>query len=312
MEDVKIIFMSTPEFAVPIFKGLVEHYHVVAVVTQPDKCVGRKQIMMSSPIKEASALYNIPVLQPKNIKEEYQMVLDFHPDLIITCAYGQILPAAILEYPKYGCINVHASLLPKLRGGAPIHHAIIDGYQKTGVTIMYMSLKMDAGDILTQAETAISDQDTLESLSKRLSEMGKMLLLKTLPDLLAGKLEAKAQDESEVTYGYNITREEEKIDFNWSKEKIDCLVRGLYPHPGAYTTLDGKIMKVYNVRLGHREYFSMPNGTIADFEKDGFCVVAGGEEIIITDIAIEGKKRCLVKDYLNGVDKEKLRGKILK
>ena len=312
MEDVKIIFMGTPKFAVPIFKGLVEHYHVVAVVTQPDKCVGRKQIMMPSPIKEASALYNIPVLQPKNIKEEYQMVLDFHPDLIITCAYGQILPAAILEYPKYGCINVHASLLPKLRGGAPIHHAIIDGYQKTGVTIMYMSLKMDAGDILTQAETAISDQDTLESLSKRLSEMGKMLLLKTLPDLLAGKLEAKAQDESEVTYGYNITREEEKIDFNWSKEKIDCLVRGLYPHPGAYTTLDGKIMKVYNVRLGHREYFSTPNGTIADFEKDGFCVVAGGEEIIITDIAIEGKKRCLVKDYLNGVDKEKLRGKILK
>ena len=312
MEDVKIIFMGTPEFAVPIFKGLVEHYHVVAVVTQPDKCVGRKQIMMPSPIKEASALYNIPVLQPENIKEEYQMVLDFHPDLIITCAYGQILPAAILEYPKYGCINVHASLLPKLRGGAPIHHAIIDGYQKTGVTIMYMSLKMDAGDILTQAETAISDQDTLESLSKRLSEMGKMLLLKTLPDLLAGKLEAKAQDESEVTYGYNITREEEKIDFNWSKEKIDCLVRGLYPHPGAYTTLDGKIMKVYNVRLGHREYFSTPNGTIADFEKDGFCVVAGGEEIIITDIAIEGKKRCLVKDYLNGVDKEKLRGKILK
>lgn len=312
MEDVKIIFMGTPEFAVPIFKGLVEHYHVVAVVTQPDKCVGRKQIMMPSPIKEASALYNIPVLQPKNIKEEYQMVLDFHPDLIITCAYGQILPAAILEYPKYGCINVHASLLPKLRGGAPIHHAIIDGYQKTGVTIMYMSLKMDAGDILTQAETAISDQDTLESLSKRLSEMGKMLLLKTLPDLLAGKLEAKAQDESEVTYGYNITREEEKIDFNWSKEKIDCLVRGLYPHPGAYTTLDGKIMKVYNVRFGHREYFSTPNGTIADFEKDGFCVVAGGEEIIITDIAIEGKKRCLVKDYLNGVDKEKLRGKILK
>ena len=312
MEDVKIIFMGTPEFAVPIVKGLVDHYHVVAVVTQPDKCVGRKQIMMPSPIKEASALYNIPVLQPKNIKEEYQMVLDFHPDLIITCAYGQILPAAILEYPKYGCINVHASLLPKLRGGAPIHHAIIDGYQKTGVTIMYMSLKMDAGDILTQVETAISDQDTLESLSKRLSEMGKMLLLKTLPDLLAGKLEAKAQDESEVTYGYNITREEEKIDFNWSKEKIDCLVRGLYPHPGAYTTLDGKIMKVYNVRLGHREYFSTPNGTIADFEKDGFCVVAGGEEIIITDIAIEGKKRCLVKDYLNGVDKEKLRGKILK
>ena len=126
MEDVKIIFMGTPEFAVPIFKGLVEHYHVVAVVTQPDKCVGRKQIMMPSPIKEASALYNIPVLQPKNIKEEYQMVLDFHPDLIITCAYGQILPAAILEYPKYGCINVHASLLPKLRGGAPIHHAIIE------------------------------------------------------------------------------------------------------------------------------------------------------------------------------------------
>ena len=243
MNELKIVFMGTPDFAVPILKALAENYQVVGVVSQPDKPIGRKQILTPTPVKVASALYNIPVFQPIKIKEDYQSILDLQPDLIVTCAYGQILPEEILTYPKYGCINVHASLLPKLRGGAPIHHAIIDGYDKTGITIMYMSKQIDAGDILTQAETKISKQDTLETLHDRLSEMGKELLLATIPDLIHGQLEPIKQNESEVTYGYNITREEEKIDFNHSKEQIDCLVRGLYPKPAAYTTLDGKIMK---------------------------------------------------------------------
>lgn len=312
MNKLRIVFMATPEFAVPILQKLAQNYEVVAVVSQPDKKVGRKQLLSPTPIKEASALYNIKVLQPINIREDYKDILALAPDLIITCAYGQILPKEILEFPTYGCINVHASLLPKLRGGAPIHHAIIDGYNKTGITIMYMSKKMDAGDIIAQKETVISKKDTLESLENRLSQMGAELLLETLPDLISNKITRITQNEEEVTYGYNITREEEKIDFNKTVEEIDCLIRGLYPRPAAYTTLDGKIIKVYSATIGHRYYPATENGTIVDCYPDGISVVAGHNEIILTEIAIEGKKRCLVKDYLNGIDFEKLRNKILK
>ena len=169
MKDIKIVFMGTPDFAVPIFKALADNYNVVAVVTQPDKRIGRKQILTPTPVKKVSALYNIPVLQPIKIKEAYQEVLKYKPDIIITCAYGQIIPKELLDYPKYKCINVHASLLPKLRGGAPIHHAIMDGYDKTGITIMYMDIKMDAGDIISQSETTITKDDTLASLHDRLT-----------------------------------------------------------------------------------------------------------------------------------------------
>ena len=160
----KVVFMGTPEFAVPILKLLIDEYDVVGVVTQPDRMVGRKRIITPPPVKELALTHNLKVFQPLKIKEDYQEILALAPDLIVTCAYGQILPEEILQFPKYGCINVHASLLPKLRGGAPIHHAIIDGYKETGITIMYMSKKMDQGDILTQVKTPILDDDTLGSL----------------------------------------------------------------------------------------------------------------------------------------------------
>ena len=311
MESIKIVFMGTPDFAVPIFKALADNYNVVAVVTQPDKLVGRKQILTPSPIKKASALYNIPVLQPVKIRNEYDSILKYEPDMIVTCAYGQILPKELLDYPKYKSINVHASLLPKLRGGAPIHHAIMDGYNKTGITIMYMSVLMDRGDIISQSETTITKDDTLESLHDRLSEMGKDLLLKTLPNIISGNINPIKQDESKVTYGYNITKEDEKIDFTKTSTEVDNKVRALNPTPGAYTTLNGKRLKVYDVRLSDRYYANTKPGTIVGFEKDGIRVVAGNKEVILTDIAIEGKKRCLVKDYLNGIDKEKLLGVVL-
>ena len=311
MKDVRIVFMGTPDFAVPVFKALAENYNVVAVVTQPDKKVGRKQVLTPSPIKKASAEFNIPVLQPVRIKEEYEEVLKYKPDMIITCAYGQIIPKVLLDYPKYKCINVHASLLPKLRGGAPIHHAIMDGYDKTGITIMYMDTKMDTGDIISKSETDITKEDTLGSLHDRLSEMGKDLLLETLPNIINGNIKRVKQDESEATYGYNITKEDEKIDFNKSNIEVDNKVRALNPTPGAYTTLNGKRLKVYDVRLSDRYYANTKPGTIIGFEKDGIRVVAGNKEVILTDIAIEGKKRCLVKDYLNGIDKEKLLGVVL-
>ena len=311
MKDVRIVFMGTPDFAVPVFKALAENYNVVAVVTQPDKKVGRKQVLTPSPIKKASAEFNIPVLQPVRIKDEYEEVLKYKPDMIITCAYGQIIPKLLLDYPKYKCINVHASLLPKLRGGAPIHHAIMDGYDKTGITIMYMDTKMDTGDIISKSETDITKDDTLGSLHDRLSEMGKDLLLETLPNIIKGNIKRVKQDESEATYGYNITKEDEKIDFNKSNVEVDNKVRALNPTPGAYTTLNGKRLKVYDVRLSDRYYANTKPGTIVGFEKDGIRVVAGNKEVILTDIAIEGKKRCLVKDYLNGIDKEKLLGVVL-
>ena len=312
MESIKIVFMGTPDFAVPIFKALADNYNVVAVVTQPDKLVGRKQILTPSPIKKASALYNIPVLQPVKIRNEYDSILKYEPDMIVTCAYGQILPKELLDYPKYKCINVHASLLPKLRGGAPIHHAIMDGYNKTGITIMYMSVLMDRGDIISQSETTITKDDTLASLHDRLSEMGKDLLLKTLPNIISGNINPIKQDESKVTYGYNITKEDEKIDFTKTSREVDNKVRALNPTPGAYTTINSKRMKVYDVRISDRYYANTKPGTIVGFEKDGIRVVTKDKEVILTDIAIEGKKRCLVKDYLNGIDKKELLGVVLK
>ena len=308
----KVVFMGTPEFAVPILKLLIDEYDVVGVVTQPDRMVGRKRIITPPPVKELALAHNIKVFQPLKIKENYQEILALSPDLIVTCAYGQILPEEILQFPKYGCINVHASLLPKLRGGAPIHHAIIDGYKETGITIMYMSKKMDQGDILTQVKTPILDDDTLGSLQYKLSEMAKDLLKSTIPLLIADKIIPLKQHEEEATYGYNISREEERIDFTKSMEEVNRQVRGLNPIPGAYTTLNGKILKIYDVRFGDRYYPNTEDGTIVDFHHDGFSVVCGKKELVITDMALEGKRRCEAKDFLNGVKKEELKGTVLR
>ena len=308
----KVVFMGTPEFAVPILKLLIDEYDVVGVVTQPDRMVGRKRIITPPPVKELALEHNIKVFQPRKIKEDYQEILALAPDLIVTCAYGQILPEEILHFPKYGCINVHASLLPELRGGAPIHHAIIDGYKETGITIMYMSKKMDQGDILTQVKTPILDDDTLGSLQYKLSEMAKDLLKSTIPLLIEDKIIPLKQNEEEATYGYNISREEERIDFTKSIEEVDRQVRGLNPVPGAYTTLNGKILKIYDVRFGDRYYPNTEDGTIVDFHHDGFSVVCGKKELVITDMALEGKRRCAAKDFLNGVKKEELKGTVLR
>lgn len=308
----KVVFMGTPEFAVPILKLLIDEYDVVGVVTQPDRMVGRKRIITPPPVKELALAHNIKVFQLLKIKENYQEILALSPDLIVTCAYGQILPEEILQFPKYGCINVHASLLPKLRGGAPIHHAIIDGYKETGITIMYMSKKMDQGDILTQVKTPILDDDTLGSLQYKLSEMAKDLLKSTIPLLIADKIIPLKQHEEEATYGYNISREEERIDFTKSMEEVNRQVRGLNPIPGAYTTLNGKILKIYDVRFGDRYYPNTEDGTIVDFHHDGFSVVCGKKELVITDMALEGKRRCAAKDFLNGVKKEELKGTVLR
>jgi methionyl-tRNA formyltransferase len=212
---VKIVFMGTPDFSVPVLRQIITDGHeVVGVVTQPDRPVGRKKVMTAPPVKIEAEKHGIPVLQPLRIREqvEYEKVLALQPDLIVTAAFGQILPKEILEAPKYGCINVHASLLPELRGGAPIHYSIIQGKEKTGITIMYMVEKLDAGDILTQVEVPITERETVGTLHDKLSEAGAALLSQTLPLLLEGKLTPVPQREEEATFAYNIKREQEKID----------------------------------------------------------------------------------------------------
>lgn len=309
MDKVKVVFMGTPDFAVPILEGLIENYDVIGVVSQPDKRVGRKQELVNTPIKEVALKYDIPVFQPVKIKEEYDDILSLNPDIIVTCAYGQLIPKEILDYPRFGCINVHGSLLPKLRGGAPIHWAIINGYKKTGMTIMYMDTKMDSGDIISQRETEITDSDNLESLYDRMSLIGRDLLLDTMPSIIEKTNSRIKQNEDEVTFGLNVKREEEHIDFNKTSREVFNLIRGLSPIPGANAVLDEKEMKVYSSIISDKH----PNGKcgeITNIYKNGIGVCCGDGEIILTDIKPFGKKRMDASSYLNGVDKKSLLGKV--
>lgn len=304
MKNKKVIFMGTPEFAVPILQMLIENTEVILVVTQPDKEVGRKKEKKFSPIKELAIKNNIETFQPIKIKEDYKYILEKNPDIIITCAYGQIIPNELIETPKYGAINVHASLLPKLRGGAPIHHAIIDGYKKTGITIMYMSSKMDAGDIISQKEITINDKDNVGTLHDKLSKIGTELLKETLPLIFEQKNERLKQNEEEVTFGYNITREEEKIDFNKTAEQVYNQIRGLNPFPLAYAILNEEETKIIEANINEKTIGKV--GKITEITKNSIIVKCKDKSIEITKIKPFGKRIMEVKDYLNGIKKEAL------
>ena len=307
---IRVVFMGTPDFSVPVLKGLIENYQVVGVVSQPDRKVGRHQEVEFTPIKKVAVDNNILVLQPEKIRKDYMSVLELKPDIIVTCAYGQIIPKELLDYPKYGCIKVHASLLPKLRGGAPIHHAIIDGYKKTGITIMYMDEAMDSGDIISQRETEISDIDTLESLHDRLSEMGRDLLLDTLPSILDGTNQRIKQDINEVTYAYNIKREEEYLDFNKSSRELFNQIRGLNPHPGSSCVIGEKEFKVFMARIEKIDTSKAIPGEVLHIYKDGLGIATKDYELVITDIKPSGKKRMLASSFINGIKKEEYLGKV--
>jgi methionyl-tRNA formyltransferase len=309
-KKLRIVFMGTPEFSVPVLEALIENYQVVGVVTQPDKEVGRHHEIKPTPVKEVALKNNILVLQPQRIKKEYQEILGLNADLIVTCAYGQMIPKEILDAPKYGCINVHASLLPKLRGGAPIHRAIINNETRTGITIMYMVEKMDAGDILAQEETPIFKEDNVGILHDRLSKMGAKLLIETIPDLINGKIKPIPQKEEEVTYAWNIKREEEKIDFNQRTIDIYNQIRGLNPWPGGYALLEGKVVKIYEARISDSFFTTKKNGEIGKIYEDGIGVSTKDGEIIITKLQPSGKRKMLAKEYLNGVHEEDLLGKV--
>ncbi|MDY5875698.1 MAG: methionyl-tRNA formyltransferase [Bacilli bacterium] len=307
----KIVFMGTPDFAVNVLQGLIDNYDVVGVVSQPDKRIGRHQVLTNTPVKELALKYDIPVFQPIRIREDYEDILNLNPDLIVTCAYGQIIPKAILDYPRLGCINVHASLLPKLRGGAPIHKAIIDDYGTTGVTIMYMDVKMDSGDIISQREVKILDSDNLESLHDKLSEVGTSLLLDTLPSIIDGSNSRTKQDEDEVTYAYNIKREEEHIDFSKTSREVFNLIRGLCPVPSSNAILDEKEMKIYKSIISSKNY-NGEYGEIVDITKEGIVVKTGDAAIILTEVKPFGKKKMDANSYVNGIGKNNLIGKVFK
>ncbi len=301
MSDKRIVFMGTPEFAVPVLNELIKNYNVVLVVSQPDREKDRKGNLLMTPTKKLAIDYNVDVYQPTKIKEEYEKILNYKPDIIITCAYGQILPNEILNYPKYGCINVHGSLLPKYRGGAPIHHAIINGEKETGITIMYMDSKMDSGDIIYQSKIEIGDNDNLDKIYKEMSFLGARTLLEILPQIFEGTNSRIKQDETLVSFGLNITKEEEKIDFNQSSLRIHNKIRGLSSIPGAYALINDKRMKIYESKLTDIPSKNVP-GTIVKIDKNGIVVSTNDKDIIITDIKLEGKKRCLVKDFINGIN----------
>ncbi len=308
-KELQIVFMGTPEFAVPVLQGLLDNYKIRAVVTQPDRKGNHNQITIS-PIKKLANDNTLLVLQPENIKEDYQEIINLKPDIIITCAYGQIIPRELLECPRLGCINVHASLLPKLRGGAPIHKAIIEGYKKTGITIMYMNTKMDEGDIITQEEIDILDDDTASSLHNKLSLLGRDLLLKTLPSIIEGTNSRTKQDSSQATYAFTIKKEEEKLNFYKTARQVYNQVRGLNSWPGAYCIFEGKILKVWEAYITENYPVGF-NGEITAIYNDGIGVKVSNGEVVFKVVQPEGKNKMDAISFINGLRDKNIVGKVL-
>lgn len=300
-----IVFMGTPEFSVRILEALHKEYGVKLVVTQPDKLVGRKKILTFSPVKEKALELGIKVFQPVNMKEDYNPILDQKPDIIITAAYGQMIPNEVIDYPRLGAINVHGSLLPLLRGGAPIQRAIKRLHTTTGVTIMYMAYKMDSGDIIASRSIGIMPNFTSGILFEKLSVLGRDLLMETLPSIIEGTNKRVPQEENLVTYAYNLKREEERINWDLGMSEIDAHVRAFSPEPGCYTTIDGKSLKILSVEKFPCESFDQqhrtdPNGLIVKVFKDAIGVKCLNGIIKITAVQLEGKRKQRVKDFLNG------------
>jgi len=299
--------MGTPDFAVPTLQKLAEKHEVIASYTQPDRPKGRGKQLQPPPVKTMSEKLGIPVYQPRSIKEEdvLEQLQSMSPEAIIVVAYGQILPEEILHLPPYGCINVHASLLPKYRGAAPIHWAVINGEKETGVTTMLMDKGLDTGDILLQKKINISIEDTVGTVHDKLASLGAELLIETLEGLQNGIVKPKKQDDNFATYVSMLDRQVEKIDWNSSAEKIFNKVRGLNPWPGAYTTLHGKRLKVWKTEISEKDSVFHP-GKILDIIPDkGIEVGTKKGKIIITELQPPGKKRMSASAFLRGYNVEK-------
>lgn len=299
----RIVFMGTPEFAVPALKALVENGHELkAVFTQPDRPKNRGMKMQEPPVKVLAKELQIPVYQPEKVKDGAVLALiqEQNPDLIVVAAYGRILPKDILDYPRLGCINVHSSLLPKYRGAAPIHWAILNGEKKTGVTIMHMAAELDAGDIISQNETPIEPEETANELQSRLAEMGAKLLVDTVKEIEDGTAKRTPQEPALASFAPMLSRALSPIV--WSRPAIDIhnQVRGLQPWPGTTTELGGNYVKVWKTKVPLEESSCVP-GTVLRADKTGIAVACGGGSVLlITELQVQGKKRVSAADYLRG------------
>lgn len=295
--------MGTPEFSVPTLESIIKAGHqVAAVVTQPDKPKGRGKAMQFPAVKEAALKHNIQVYQPLKVKEaEFIGILKkIEPDVIVVVAFGQILPKEILDMPKYGCINVHASLLPKYRGAAPIQWAVIDGQKESGVTTMYMDVGLDTGDMLKKTKVTLASDETGGSLHDKLSVAGGSLLVETLEELEQGTIIREKQDDSQSNYARMLEKKLGLIDFSQSAEGIERLIRGLNPWPSAYTGFNGKTLKIWKARVIEEDYAGT-NGEIVEVTKDSIIIKTGKGALELLEIQLEGKKRMDVASFLRGI-----------
>lgn len=300
-----IIFLGTPKFAVPILKAIAnEKYEIKAVVTQPDKKVGRKQEVTESPVKVLAQKLNLPVFQPAHLakSEEVTKLIAMHADLIITAAYGQFLPTKFLQSASIAAVNIHGSLLPKYRGGAPIQYALINGDKQTGITIMEMVKQMDAGAIYAQKAIDIQKDDTAGTVFEKLSFLGRDLLLQTLPQIIADPQKKTAQDETKVVFSPNISKEQEQIKISMTATEANNLIRGLNPDPGAYLLVDNKRFKVWRAEVAPKPT-SLPAGTVVDNKKRFAISFANHTVLNLLEVQTAGKKRMTVKSFLNGQGK---------
>lgn len=298
----RVIFMGTPDFAVPSLEALLTKHEVVLVVTQPDKPKGRGKKMVPTPVKACALEHGIPVLQPEKVKEPefVEQLRSYEPDLIAVTAFGQILSEPILEMPKYGCINVHGSLLPKYRGAAPMQWSIIDGEKVTGITTMYMAKGLDSGDMLLKAEVEITDEDTFATIHDKMAMTGANLLLDTLDQLEAGTLERIPQDHDAATYAPMITKETGHIDWSKNRQDIINLIRGLNPVPAAYTIYEEEVLKIFGAVISDVQADDAANGEIVAVVKKGFVVKCGDGCLLITEVQARGGKRMMTDAYLRG------------
>lgn len=297
----RVVFMGTPDFSVPALENIAKHHDVVAVVTQQDRPKGRGHKMQFTPVKEAAVELGIDVYQPVKVKdtEFVQVLKQINPDVIVVIAFGQILSKEILDIPKYGCINVHASLLPKYRGAAPIQWAVIDGEEVTGVDTMYMEEGLDTGDIIDTKIIKLDKKETGGSLFDKLAMAGGELILETLEKLENGTATRTPQNEELASYAGKITKELGNIDFNKSAVEIERLIRGLNPWPSAYTLLDGKTMKIWDATVVDEDINEAP-GTIIQLSKNTMKVATGKGALLINELQLEGKKRMDIVAFLNG------------
>lgn len=308
----KVLFMGTPDFAVPVLEALIDKHNVVAVVSQPDKPKGRGKKLQPTPVKAVAEAHNIPVYQPNRIKDEefVNILKGIDADIYVVVAYGQILSQEILDIPKYGCVNVHGSLLPKYRGAAPIQWSIIDGEEKTGVTIMYMVKALDAGDMILKKEIEITPEDTYETLHDKMAPIGADALIEALDLIENGEAKPEKQDDSLTCYASMITRDMGQIDWTKTSKEIKNKVRGFNPVPAAFTEYDDEVLKIFNVNILEGYDNGNCGEIIAIDKKKGFVVKTGNGAVMVTEVQAKGSKRMNCADYMRGHQIEE--GKFLK